>query len=174
MKAALWLRVSTQEQETANQGAALSKLAAARDLEIARTFTVTESAYKGEHRAQLQELIKGAQQGQYQVVFIWALDRLSREGPLATLEAVDRLLRAGCTVVSLQEPWLEASGELRDLLISLVAWIARWESARRSERTKAGLARAVAEGKPLGRPTGAGDKRKRQSRREADYRRRYT
>jgi DNA invertase Pin-like site-specific DNA recombinase len=50
------------------------------------------------------------------------------------------------------------------LLLSIVAWVARMESNRRSERTKAGLARAVAEGKRLGRPTGSRDKKKRSRR----------
>jgi len=37
--------------------------------------------------------------------------------------------------------------------------VARMESQRRSERTKAGLAGAVAQGKTLGRPKGSNDKR---------------
>jgi DNA invertase Pin-like site-specific DNA recombinase len=48
---------------------------------------------------------------------------------------------------------------MQELLLSIVAWVARMESNRRSERTKAGLARAVSEGKRLGRPPGAKDKR---------------
>jgi DNA invertase Pin-like site-specific DNA recombinase len=39
------------------------------------------------------------------------------------------------------------------------------ESQRRSERTKAGLARVLAEGKKLGRPKGSGDRKKRRRRR---------
>lgn len=39
--------------------------------------------------------------------------RISREGLLATLEIVHRLSRLGVQVISLQEPWTEASGELR-------------------------------------------------------------
>lgn len=40
---------------------------------------------------------------------------------------------------------------MQELLLSIVAWVAKMESNRRSERTKAGLARAVVEGKRLGR-----------------------
>ena len=47
------------------------------------------------------------------------------------------------------------------MLYAITAWVAEFESKRRSERTKAGLARAVSEGKQLGRPKGATDKRKR-------------
>ncbi len=52
-------------------------------------------------------------------------------------------------------------GPLQELLLSIVAWIARMESERRSERTKAGLERAKAAGKRLGRPAGSKDRQKR-------------
>ena len=45
--------------------------------------------------------------------------------------------------------WL--AGEIAELLYALSGWVARMESQRRSERTKAGLARAIAKGKKLGR-----------------------
>ncbi|MFC1984791.1 recombinase family protein [Chloroflexota bacterium] len=69
--------------------------------------------------------------------------------------------RCGCHVISLKEPWTETDGILSDILYSLVAWVAQYESLRRSERTIAGLARAKAQGKRLGRPPGSKDKRKR-------------
>ena len=86
------------------------------------------------------------------------------EGPLATLEIVHRLGNYGVTVASFQEPWQKVSGELRDLLLAIVGWVARMESNRRSERTKAGLARSTAQGKRLGRPPGSKDKKKRSRR----------
>jgi len=50
---------------------------------------------------------------------------------------------------------------LRDLLLAIVGWVARFESARRSERTKAGIARARSQGKALGRRLGSKDKQRR-------------
>ncbi len=47
-------------------------------------------------------------------------------------------------VKSCQEPWTEAGGELLDLLLAIAGWVARMESNRRSERTKAGLQRPLA------------------------------
>ena len=64
-------------------------------------------------------------------------------------------------MVSFQEPWTEVDGPLNEVLYSLVAWMAQYESQRRSERTKAGLERAIKAGKRLGRPAGSKDKRKR-------------
>ena len=98
------------------------------------------------------------------MLLIWELDRLSREGPLATLEIVHRLGQAGVQVWSYQEPWTEAGGELLDLLLAKAGWVARMESYRRTERTRAGLQRAVSQGKRLGRPPGSKDKKKRSRR----------
>lgn len=161
VKVALWVRVSTTEQDTDNQRLQLQALARHRGWEVVKAYQVEASAWKGGHEAALAEAYRDAREGKWEVLACWALDRLSRQGPLATLEVVDRLGRAGAQVVSLQEPWLEVSGELRDLLLAIAGWVARMESNRRSERTKAGLQRAVAEGKRLGRPPGSKDRKKR-------------
>ncbi|MFC2038369.1 recombinase family protein [Chloroflexota bacterium] len=67
-------------------------------------------------------------------------------------------------LISYQEPWTETPGEIREVLYALTGWVARMESQRRSERTKAGLVRVKAQGKRLGRPPGSKDKRKRRRR----------
>ncbi len=89
------------------------------------------------------------------------MDRLSREGALAILSLVNKLSSCGVEVLSYQESWTEAPGELAELLYALTGWVARMESQRRSERTRAGLARVRAQGKRLDRPLGSKDKRKR-------------
>ena len=81
----------------------------------------------------------------------WAIDRLTRQGVSETLQAVHRITGAGGTLISLQEHWVETSGELRDLLLAIVGWVAAFESRRRSERIKSGLARRKAAGLPVGR-----------------------
>ena len=64
-------------------------------------------------------------------------------------------------VVSVKESWLNGSPEVQDILIAFAGWMAERESARRSERIKAGLARRRAAGKRVGRQAGATDKGKR-------------
>ena len=68
---------------------------------------------------------------------------------MTTLEIVHRLGKTGVQVFSYQEPWTEAGGELRDLLLAIAGWVAKMESNRRSERTRAGLQRALADRKRL-------------------------
>jgi DNA invertase Pin-like site-specific DNA recombinase len=62
------------------------------------------------------------------------------------------------TVVSVKESWLTGAPEIQDVLVAFAGWMAQQESARRSERIRAGLARRKAQGKPVGRQPGAKDK----------------
>ncbi|MGD1035155.1 MAG: recombinase family protein [Candidatus Dormibacteria bacterium] len=158
-RAALWARVSTDDQVAEDQLLPLRAEAARRGLQVTREFSVAESAFLGNHRRELGRLI--AEASGYDVVIVWALDRLSREGIEATLSTLRRLRERGVRVISLQEPWAEAAGDAGELLMAVAAWVARMESQRRSERTKAGLARRKAQGLPVGRQPGAKDKRPR-------------
>jgi len=97
-------------------------------------------------------------------MLVWALDRLSREGAAAILNLVNRFKTYGVRVISYQESWTEAPGEIGEILYAIAGWVARMESERRSERTKAGLARAISQGKKLGRPKDSKDRVKRKRR----------
>ncbi len=70
----------------------------------------------------------------------------------------------GVQVISLKESWMETDGPMQELLLAVFGWAAQYESRIKSERTLAGLARARAEGKNLGRPKGSKDKEKRSRR----------
>ena len=164
MKAVIYSRVSGPGQETENQIPALEALATQRGFEVLSIYKEEESAWRSGHQRELSRLLREAHRGRFQVVLVWALDRLSREGALAILTLVNQLSRSGVKVISYQEPWSEALGELGELLFALTGWVARMESQRLSERTKAGLVRAVREGKKLGRPSGSKDKRRRKKR----------
>lgn len=164
MKVAIYSRVSTTDQDTANQVEALTGFCLNRGFTLVATYQESESAWKAGHQKELARLLADARLGRFDAILVWALDRLSREGALAILKLVHRLNSYGCQVISYQEPWTEAPGELAELLYALTGWVARMESSRRSERTKAGLARARGQGNRLGRPPGAKDKRKRKRR----------
>ncbi len=161
MKVCIYSRVSTGKQDTTNQSVALSEWVNHRGFEVGSIYQEEESAWKAGHQRELSHLLDYVRKGRFDAVLVWALDRLSREGPLAILTLVNRLKICGVKVMSYQESWTEAPGELAELLYALTGWVARMESQRRSERTKAGLARVNAQGRHLGRPSGSKDKRKR-------------
>jgi DNA invertase Pin-like site-specific DNA recombinase len=161
-RAAIWLRVSGPDQTTENQLGPLQDYAQRRGHEVVQIFDVSNvSAWRGQQEKFLNEVLQQARLGKFNVLLCWALDRLSREGPESILRIVRKFDEAGCQVWSLQEGWTAVGGELRELMLSIAGWVAKMESNRRSERTKAGLARAKASGKLLGRPLGSRDKRKR-------------
>lgn len=168
--AAILNRVSTTDQHTENQSAELREWAARQGLTIALELSVEDSAWtstngKGkEFDSARERLLEGARLGEYSVVLVWAVDRLSRRGIEDTLATLRKLTEFGCSVWSLQEPWVQSLSDsgVRELMLSMFAWIAAQESARRSERVKAGLARRKAEGKPVGgRKAGSKDRKPR-------------
>ena len=161
MRVCIYSRVSTGEQDTMNQSVVLADWAEKRGFNVVRVYEEAESAWKAGHQRELSNLLADARKRKFQVVLVWALDRLSREGALAILSLVQRLSTYGVKILSYQESWTEAPGELAELLYALTGWVARMESQRRSERTKAGLAKVKAQGKRLGRPPGSKDRRKR-------------
>jgi len=154
MKTAIYARVSTGEQETANQLVALEAWVEQRSYELYGVYQEQETAWKAGHQLELARLIKDARKGKFQLVVVWALDRLSREGSLAILQLIDKFKRYGVRVISFQESWTEAPGELAEVLYAIAGWAARMESQRRSERTKAGMARVKQFGSKSGRPIG--------------------
>ena len=158
----IWARVSADDQETGNQLAELRPWAARRGLEVAAEYLVGgASAWKGEHREQLAVALAGARLGKFDVLLVWALDRLDREGVESTLGLLRRFHEARTPVWSLQEPWTGTADAHRRAAGRDLAWMARAELARHSERVKAGLARRKAEGNKIGRRAGFQDRRPR-------------
>jgi len=113
------------------------------------------SGGKGEaKRPRFAAMLDDAHRRQFDVVLCWALDRLSREGMVATVGYLQRFAAAGVAFHSYSEPALCSENEMvRDILLAVMSSLAKVERARISERTKAGLARTRAAGTRLGRPT---------------------
>lgn len=148
-RAAFYVRVSTDDQTCANQVLALRQFADARGLVLFQHFEESASAM-GE-RAQLRACLESAHRGEFDVLIVWALDRLGRR-MADVVDVVRKLDDAGVRLYSVRESWLDMSGPTRGLLLAIFGWVAEQERARLVERTHAGLARARAEGKKLGRP----------------------
>jgi len=87
--------------------------------------------------------------------------RRVQEGAEGALRIIRQFRERGCTVVSVKESWLNGSPEVQDVLVAFAGWMGQQEISGRSERIKAGLARRAAEGKPVGRQPGSGDKKPR-------------
>jgi len=165
MKVAAYLRVSTEEQTFENQLPAIEQWCESRGYGKPVIYAENESAWKNGHQKELARLLKDIRNGKpYNYLLVWSLDRLSRQGIASVLQLISSFDFHGCQVVSLQESWTDQTGPMRELFIAIAAWAGKFESDRRSERTKAGMTRAKAQGKHIGRPAGAKDKKQRKLR----------
>lgn len=151
MRAAIYLRVSTDKQETENQAIQLREFAARQGWQIVREYCDYESGSKSD-RAEFQQMFADASRRKFDMVLFWALDRLSREGVYQTLQHLNRLESYGVAFRSFTEPYFDSCGVFKDAVIAIMATLAKQERIKRAERTKAGLARVRAAGKKLGRP----------------------
>lgn len=163
-KVVIYLRVSTIEQNTENQLPALEEWIRSRGYELVRTYQEQESAWRGGHQKELARLLAELPKKKVDICLVWSLDRLTREGISRIFAIINKFKSHGVQVISFSESWTEQTGPLADLLFAISAWIAEFESKRLSDRTLAGLARARAMGKILGRPAGSQDKKKRSRR----------
>ena len=102
-----------------------------------------------ESRPALDRMLKDARRRRVDVVVVWRLDRLGRplRHLIVTLEELDRL---GVAFVSIGEG-IDLSTPAGRLQMGILAAISQFERERIVERVKAGLARARAQGKRLGR-----------------------
>jgi DNA invertase Pin-like site-specific DNA recombinase len=149
VKAALYGRVSTFDQEPENQ---LQEL---RRYTEARGWTAVEYVDKGvsgakERRPALDQLLTDARRRRFDVLVCWRLDRLGRSLK-HLISLLDELQALGVAFVSLAEG-IDATTPAGKLQMHILGAIAEFERARIVERVRAGLARRVAQGKPLGRP----------------------
>lgn len=160
---ALYARVSKSDdtQDPENQLRPLREFAKAIDGVIVEEYVDYASGGSSD-RTNFLRMLEDAGKHRFSLLIFWSLDRFSREGISNTLGYLQRLKRNGIAVKSIQESWLDTREEgIGDLLLAIFSWVAAQERRRIRERTLAGLQRAVASGKKLGRPSGAKDKKRR-------------
>jgi DNA invertase Pin-like site-specific DNA recombinase len=149
VRAAIYARVSTLDQHLENQ------LAELRQYVERRGWTAIEYVDRGvsgskDRRPALDELLKAARRRRFDVLVCWRLDRLGRNLRHLIL-LLDELQAMGIAFVTLGEG-IDGSTPAGRLQLHILSAIAEFERARIQERVMAGLARARAQGRRLGRP----------------------
>jgi len=159
-RAVIYLRVSTTDQDPENQLLELREYAGQEGWEVVEVITDKVSGSKSvDERPGLERVFELAHKKKLDVLLFWSLDRLSREGTRETLGYLTTLDTQGVGWHSYSEKYLSSMGEFKDVVISLLSTLAKQERIRIGERTKAGLERAKAQGKTLGRPKGSRSKK---------------
>jgi DNA invertase Pin-like site-specific DNA recombinase len=152
-RAVIYTRVSTTDgrQDVRNQLLQLRRFARTQGWTVVAEYADTASAKNGD-RAGFRTVFADAAQHRFDVLLFWSLDRLTREGAYKTLTYLRRLTDAGVAYRSYTEQYIDSLGVFAEAIVGILAAIAQQERVRIGERTRAGLQRARAAGKRLGRP----------------------
>jgi len=147
-RAVLYVRVSTPDQSIEPQLLDLRQMAAARGYEIVREYSDKLSGTKSK-RPGLDALLSDAQRHRFDVVMVWAFDRMARS-VRHFLEVLDELNHLNIEFVSFRES-VDTSGPLGRAMVVIVGAIAELERNLIVERVKAGMRRAKLDGRQIGR-----------------------
>ena len=148
-RAALYMRVSTLDQHPETQLLDLRQMAAQRGYQIVHEYTDRISGAKA-RRPGLDELMRDARRGGFDVVLVWASDRIARSVK-HFLDVLDELNRLNIEFVSFREQ-IDTGGPLGRAIVIIVGAIAELERNLIIERVRAGMRRARLEGRSIGRP----------------------
>jgi DNA invertase Pin-like site-specific DNA recombinase len=151
MKVALYARVSTEAQDPEVQLAALRAHVANRGWEIVDEFVDRGFSGARERRPALDRLMRAACAGQFQAVLVWRFARFARSVKhLVTALETFRTMRVD--FISLQEQF-DTATPIGQAMFTIIGAMAQLERDIIRERVTAGLERARARGKKLGRPS---------------------
>ncbi len=145
---ALYMRVSTVDQHPETQLHDLRAMAQQRGFEIVAEYTDRISGTKA-RRPGLDDLLRDARRGRFQVVLVWASDRIARS-VRHFLEVLDEFNRLNVEFVSFREN-LDTGGPLGRAIVIIIGAIAELERNLIIERVRAGMRRARLEGRHIGR-----------------------
>ncbi|HLN50768.1 MAG TPA: recombinase family protein [Thermoplasmata archaeon] len=168
-KVALYLRVSTAEQDLGGQERDLRGEARRRGWTVVRTYSEKVSGTGKVERREYDRLLRDARSPDrpFDRILVWALDRFSREETFTkATQAILDLEKLGVKFHSYREPMLDTPEDGkpnlgRNVLLALLPVIAGFESQRRSERVRVAMKdikegrRKTRSGRPPGRPTRA-------------------
>ncbi len=152
MRVAIYARVSTEEQTIENQVSVLEQYAANQGWEVAGKYTDVGSAFQHSDQKALRQLLAECQRKHYERILVYDISRISRKGALDLMLLLKRFADKGAPVHSYLDSALNVPNELQPMLIAIWGMMAKQFSTQLSERTKAGMARAKAQGKHVGRP----------------------
>jgi DNA invertase Pin-like site-specific DNA recombinase len=147
-RAILYMRVSTVDQHPETQLHDLRQMAAQRGYQIVQEYTDRISGVKAK-RPGLDQMMADGRRGRFDVVLVWACDRIARS-TRHFLEVLDDLNRLNIEFVSFREN-IDTGGPLGRAIVIIIGAIAELERSLIVERVRAGMRRARLEGQRIGR-----------------------
>jgi DNA invertase Pin-like site-specific DNA recombinase len=147
-RAALYMRVSTLDQHPETQLYDLRQMAQQRGYQIVEEYTDRISGAKAK-RPGLDAMMRDARRGRFDVVLVWASDRIARSVK-HFLDVLDELNRLNIEFISFREQ-IDTGGPLGRAVVVIIGAIAELERNLIVERVRAGMRRAKLEGRHIGR-----------------------
>src|SRR5208283_2210689 len=149
-RAALYLRVSTADQEPNLQYDGLRGYAAHAGLDVVQDYCDVGVSGRREGRPQLNALMSAARNREIDCVLVWKFDRFARSTRhlLAALEEFNYL---GVRFISVQDQ-VDTDSPMGRAMFTIIGALAELESSLISERVSAGMRAAETRGKHLARP----------------------
>jgi DNA invertase Pin-like site-specific DNA recombinase len=157
MKACIYARVSTsdKDQDPMTQLLPMREFVKAQSWETYSEFIDYAPATDLVHRTAWAGLLKDASRRRFDILLVWRMDRAFRS-VLDAATTLERLRTWGVGLRSYSEPWLDTTSPFGEALYYITVAYAKLERGILRERVKAGMERARAQGRRIGRPGGGG------------------
>lgn len=155
MRVAIYVRVSTRSQTVENQLLELRRVAEFRGWRIVREYKDEGISGAIGSRPALDQMIEDARRHKFDLVACWSVDRLGRSLQ-NVVSTVNDLNEIGVNLYFHTQS-IDSSTSSGRLMLSIFASLGSYEREQIKERIAAGLARAKAQGKKLGRPSNMND-----------------
>ncbi|MBC8457582.1 MAG: recombinase family protein [Deltaproteobacteria bacterium] len=149
-KVALYVRVSTKDQNPAMQVSDLRRYAQQRDFEIFNEYVDVGISGTKASRPALDALMDSARKRLFDVVLVWRFDRFARSTK-HLVDALHEFRSLGINFISYQEA-IDTSSPMGEAMYVIIGAMAKLERDIIVERVKAGMRKAKEQGKRIGRP----------------------
>jgi DNA invertase Pin-like site-specific DNA recombinase len=157
MRIGIYARVSTKDQSCELQVRDLRAYCTARGLDLVREYADVGQSGAKDSRPELNKLMDDARKRQFDAIVVWRFDRFARSTK-HLLSALEEFRSLGIQFISYQEN-IDTSSALGQALFTIVSAVAQLERDLIRERVSAGIRNARANGKQLGRPKRAVDRK---------------
>ena len=150
-RCAIYARCSTVEQFPENQIRSLKELAERNDDEIVAEFVDRGISGAKRDREALNAMIAAARSRKFSKLYVVSIDRLSRSTK-DLIETVELLNDLKVQIVFQREN-IDTTTSTGQFFLTVLGSLAQFEREIMRERINAGIARAKAQGRKMGRPT---------------------
>lgn len=149
-KAALYIRVSTKDQDPSMQLSDLRRYAQQRGFEIYEEYVDVGVSGTKASRPALDALMSAARKRLFDTVLVWRFDRFARSTK-HLVDALHEFRTLNIDFISYQEA-IDTSSPIGEAMFTIISAMAKLERDIIVERVKAGMRKAKEHGKRIGRP----------------------